>query len=312
MCCVEIAGAVYKERHDSIFCHSAYGQVVFGVQCVSLNGVNIDVFVQLNLNSFNAIFFVLAYADILITAKVNIITGFYILSFGQNTVSSKFPTAICYGILQLAYINSVSIMNACCNTGDTAVIVYGYFIINGCSITNQGDSCAFAVSQLGCCAVQSQFCIAVADTFDANQILIKLNLNSFNAVFCILAYADILVTIEVNIIAGFYIVCFGQNTISSKLPSAVLQLAYIYSISISYACSYVGNYFIISIQTISGNISFTAIANALIIIHEEFTSINAVNIKISVQFNINKSSKIGFFLAYGNIFIITAEVNAGT
>jgi hypothetical protein len=129
-------------------------------------------------------------------------------------------------------------MNACCNTGDTAVIVYGYFIINGCSITKQGDSCAFAVSQLGCCAVQSQFCTVIANAFDANQILVQLNLNSFNAVFYILAYADILVTIEVNIITGFNILCFGQNTISSKLPSAVLQLAYINSVCIMNACSY--------------------------------------------------------------------------
>ena len=49
VCCVECAGAVYKERHDSVFCHSAYGQVVFGVQSVGLNGVYINVFVQLNL-----------------------------------------------------------------------------------------------------------------------------------------------------------------------------------------------------------------------------------------------------------------------
>ena len=39
---------------------------------------------------------------------------------------------------------------------------------------------------------------------------------------------------------------------------------------------------------------------------------NAVNIKISVQLNVNKSSIIGFFLAYGNIFIVTAEVNGST
>ena len=39
MCCVEIAGAVYKERHDSVFSHSTYGQVVFGVQSVGLEGV---------------------------------------------------------------------------------------------------------------------------------------------------------------------------------------------------------------------------------------------------------------------------------
>ena len=39
VCCVEIAGAVYKERHDSVFSHSTYGQVVFGVQSVGLEGV---------------------------------------------------------------------------------------------------------------------------------------------------------------------------------------------------------------------------------------------------------------------------------
>ena len=39
VCCVECAGAVYKERHNSVFCHSTYGQVVFGVQCIGLDGV---------------------------------------------------------------------------------------------------------------------------------------------------------------------------------------------------------------------------------------------------------------------------------
>ena len=67
VCCVECAGAVYKERHDSVFCHSTYGQVVFGVQCVGLNIVYINVFVQLNLN----LSAVMAYADVLVTAEVN-------------------------------------------------------------------------------------------------------------------------------------------------------------------------------------------------------------------------------------------------
>ena len=310
VCCVEIAGAVYKERHNSVFCHSAYGQVVFGVQCVSLNGVYINVFVQLNLN----LSAVMAYADVLVAAEINKITGFYIGCFGCNTVGSEVPAHVssCTYCLQLTYVYCIIIVNACSYACNTAILVYGYCIVDSSGITKQFYGCALTVSQFGCKAAQGQLSIAIADGFDSSQILIQFNLNSFNAVFCILAYADILVTIEVNIIAGFYIFCFGQNTISSKLPRAVLQLAYIYSISIGYACSYVGNYFIISIQTISGNISFTAIANALIIIHEEVTSINAVNIKISVQFNINKSSKIGFFLAYGNIFIVTAEVNDST
>ena len=38
-CCIECASAVYEERHDSVFCRSTYGQVVFGIQCIGLNGV---------------------------------------------------------------------------------------------------------------------------------------------------------------------------------------------------------------------------------------------------------------------------------
>ena len=236
VCCVEIAGAVYKERHDSVFSHSAYGQVVFGVQCVGLNGVYINVFVQLNLN----LSAVMAYADVLVAAEVNKITGFYIGCFGCNTVGSEVPAHVssCTYCLQLAYVYGVCIMNACCNTGDTTVIVYGYFIVNGCGITEQGNSCAFTVSQFGCCAVQNKACTVIANGFNAYQILVQLDLNSFNAVFCILAYADILITDEVNIIIGFYIFCFGQNTVSSKFPSAVLQLAYIYSIIVVNACRY--------------------------------------------------------------------------
>ena len=39
MCTVECAGAVYEERHNSVVCCSTYGQVVFGIQCIGLNGV---------------------------------------------------------------------------------------------------------------------------------------------------------------------------------------------------------------------------------------------------------------------------------
>ena len=440
VCCVEIAGAVYKERHNSVFSHSTYRQVVFGVQCVSLNGVYINVFVQLNLN----LSAVMAYADVLVAAEINIIAGFNVGCFGCNTVGSQVPAHVssCTYCLQLAYVDSIIVVNACSYACDTAILVYGYCIVNSSSITKQFYRCALTVSQFGCKATQGQLSIAIADRFDIFQVFVQFNLNSFNAVFCILAYADILVTAEVNIITGFYIFCFGQNTISSKLPSAVLQLAYVYSIGISStcsytgnltilvegnlavdygiailhvdrcalavnhtcsscctiqchfsiaiadafdtnqifvqlnlnlsavmayadvlvtaeinifagsyigcfscntvggkipaficicsylfdffqlayiysisiinACSYVGDYFIVSIQTALGNVSFTAKANAHIAIHEVVACLNAVNIKISVQFNINKSSKIGFFLAYGNIFIVTAEVNDGT
>ena len=37
--CIECTVAVYEERHNSVFCHSTYGQIVFGIQYIGLNGV---------------------------------------------------------------------------------------------------------------------------------------------------------------------------------------------------------------------------------------------------------------------------------
>ena len=275
-----------------------------------------QIFVQFNLNSFNAVFCILAYADILVTVEVNIIAGFYIFCFGKNTISSKFPSAV----LQLAYIYCIISINAVSYACNAAVFIYVYFAVDGSSITEQFYGCALAVSKFAyhtAHCTQGQCCTTIADGFDIFQVFVQLNVN----LSLVMAYADVLVAVEINNFAGSYIGCFGCNTVGGKIPAFIcicsylfdfFQLAYIYSISIINACSYVGDYFIVSIQTALGNVSFTAKANAHIIIHEEVTSMNAVNIKISVQVNLNKGSIIGFFLAYGNIFIATAEVNCST
>ena len=39
VCSIECAVAVYEERHGPIYICSAYGQIVFGIQCIGLNGV---------------------------------------------------------------------------------------------------------------------------------------------------------------------------------------------------------------------------------------------------------------------------------
>ena len=39
VCSIECAVAVYEERHGPIYIRSAYGQIVFGIQCIGLNGV---------------------------------------------------------------------------------------------------------------------------------------------------------------------------------------------------------------------------------------------------------------------------------
>ena len=40
---IECAVTVYEERHAAAWICSAYGQVVFGVQCIGLNPIGIDV-----------------------------------------------------------------------------------------------------------------------------------------------------------------------------------------------------------------------------------------------------------------------------
>ena len=275
-----------------------------------------QILIQFNLNSVNTIFCILAYADILVTAEVNIIAGFYIFCFGQNTISSKLPSAV----LQLAYIYCIISINAVSYACNAAVFIYVYFAVDGSSITEQFYGCALAVSKFAyhtAHCTQGQCCTTIADGFDIFQVFVQLNFN----LSLVMAYADVLVAVEINNFAGSYIGCFGCNTVGGKIPAFIcicsylsdfFQLAYVYSISIIFAFSYVGNYFIVSIQTALGDVSFIAKTNAFFTIHEEVTSMNAVNIKISVQVNLNKSSEISFFLAYGNIFIVTAEINDST
>ena len=272
-----------------------------------------QIFVQFNLNSFNAVFCILAYADILVTVEVNIIAGFYIFCFGKNTISSKFPSAV----LQLAYIYCIISINAVSYACNAAVFIYVYFAVDGSSITEQFYGCALAVSKFAyhtAHCTQGQCCTTIADGFDIFQVFVQLNFN----LSLVMAYADVLVAAEINIFAGSYIGCLGCNTVGGQVPAFIcicsylfdfFQLAYVYSISIILAFSYISNYFTVSIQALFGDVSISANANTPIRIHEVIACLNAVNIKIFVQFNVNKSSIIGCFLTYGNIFIVTAEVN---
>ena len=96
MCCVECAGAVYEERHNSVVCRSTYGQVVFGIQCIGLNGVYINVFVQVNLNRIKKTLAFLAYGNIfIVTAKVNITARLYISYICCYCfINSQIPTLV--------------------------------------------------------------------------------------------------------------------------------------------------------------------------------------------------------------------------
>ena len=118
MCTVECASAAYEERHNSVVCCSTYGQVVFGVQCVGLNGVYIDIFVQLNLNNFNAVFYILTYADILVTIEVNIIARLYLSSCFYSTINRQIPTFVSVIRCRISShrrSHACTAHNTCCN-----------------------------------------------------------------------------------------------------------------------------------------------------------------------------------------------------
>ena len=163
VCTIECAVAVYEERYGAVFICSTYGQIVFCVQGVGLNIVYINVFVQLNLN----LSAVMAYADVLVTAEVNIIAGFYVGCFDCNTVGRQIPaciSSVAY-FFQLAIVYCVSISSTCRNAGNLAVLVNTNNIINNSTVIHHKDRCAFTVDNTcsTCCTIQCQFSTAVGN-----------------------------------------------------------------------------------------------------------------------------------------------------
>ena len=119
VCCIEIAGAVYKERHNTVFSHSTYGQVVFGVQCVGLNGVYINVFIQLNFN----IGTIISDVNVLVTAEVNSFTGSYFRCFAA--VSGQIPALVC---IICYFTNFLQLFFGCSLTGSCKAFISNSFI----------------------------------------------------------------------------------------------------------------------------------------------------------------------------------------
>ena len=288
VCCVEIAGAVYKERHDSIFCHSAYGQVVFGVQCISLNGVYINVFVQLNLN----LSAVMAYADVLVAAEINKITGFYIGCFGYNTVGSQVPALVgnfAY-FVQLAYVNSIIIINACCYAADfTGIVDTNNTIDLGAAIQHNYRCLAIGDA----CNTCSQGYTGLSVNYTGNIVQFTGKVNFYIVAIVansnILMIAGILFTAEINGCFRCYLICCAA--FSGKLPafisicSCIPQLAYVYSISIFSTCCYIDNltvsvssaygYCISSVSYAAGTQSNTAFTGNFGIMTENNSVINS-------------------------------------
>ena len=87
---IECTVAVYKERYSAVFICSTYGQVVFCVQCICLNIIDIDIFVQCHCD-FG---FFIAYTDIVIAREIYRASRCHISSSGSHTIGCQVPTLI--------------------------------------------------------------------------------------------------------------------------------------------------------------------------------------------------------------------------
>ena len=295
---IECTVAVYEERYSAVFICSTYGQIVFCVQCIGLNGVYTG----------NVAFFIDSYLTKLSGFRSDLAVVAVCIAYIQLTVTQ------CGIFIEHAIFQNY-VADFAFGCGYFAVFIYNQFAVGSIECTvavyEERYSAVFICSTYG----QVVFCVQCVGLNGVYiNIFIQLNLN----IGTIIADFNVLVAAEINNFAGSYIGCFGCNTVGGKIPAFIcicsylfdfFQLAYIYSISIINAFSYVSDYFIVSIQAIFGDVSIAAKTNAHIIIHEEFTSMNAVNIKVSAKFNLNGRAKKFLCCTYDDISFVTVKVN---
>ena len=177
---------------------------------------------------------IIAYFDIVVAAEVNscIRCNF---SRGFVTVCRKVPTLVSsfFYCIQLASVYCVSRICrnfAVCYAGNLAGIVNGNLIIKLDAIICKADAaCAFT------CA---------GDGLNASQLFFQRNANFIT----IIAYLNVSIAIKFNFITRFYIRCIAL--FSFQLPTLacasssftyLLQLCYVYCVSIFSTCCYIGN-----------------------------------------------------------------------
>ena len=203
-------------------------------QCCTAIADGFDIFqVFIQFNAYSST--VIAYADVLIAAKVNSFAGFYIGCFGCYTVSRQIPAFISvsgsfFYFLQLAYVYSIIIINACCYAADFAVLVEGNLAVDyGVTILHV-NRCAFTVNNAcsACCTIQCQLSIAVGNGGNISQIACNINLVIGLAVF--------------NCSFNCCILAIRQCSMFTCFCFYIFQLAYVYCVSISNTCCYAADF----------------------------------------------------------------------
>ena len=215
ICCIECAVAVYEERYGAVFICSTYGQVVFCVQCVGLNGIYINIFVQLNLY----IFAIIAYADVLVAAEVYSFTGCY---FGCCiAVSRKVPALVC---VICYFADFLQLLFGCSFT-----LAVSKTIISSSCIAKSAYSCSSAIhNYISCCytAACPDSAFAAADVYKSVIIAGKKN---------------IIIQSNFVFLATVFIEAFGYSNISTIGNSSMLACFGCYFLQLLFSCSFTGS-----------------------------------------------------------------------
>ena len=220
---IECAVAVYEERYSAVFICSTYGQVVFCVQCVGLNGVYINIIIQLNLN----IGTIIADFNVLVTTNVNSFTGSYFRCF--TAVSGQVPALVC---VLCYFTNFLQLLFGCSLT-----FAVSKAIISSSCIAKSAYGCSSTIhNNVACCytAACPNRAIAAADVYKSviisgkTNIVIQSNIILHTAVFCLFrSYSNIST--------------FGNNTVLACFFVYLLQLCHVDGIRIFSTCGNVSN-----------------------------------------------------------------------
>ena len=227
ICCIECAVAVYEERYGAVFICSTYGQVIFCVQCVGLNGVytgNVAFFIDSYLTKFSGF-----RSDLAVVAVC--------IAYIQLTVT-QCGIFIEYAIFQY-YVADFAF-----GCGYFAVFIYNQFAVGSIKCTvavyKERYSAVFICSTYG----QVVFCVQSIglNGVSLNRVYINVFVQLNLYIFAIIAYADVLVAAKVNSFAGCYFRCC--IAVCGKGPALVCVICYfadflqlLFSCSLTFAVS---------------------------------------------------------------------------
>ena len=308
-------------RHIEVACfYAVYSQILLQRQTICCNLKIIFAFLHVYSNcilfSANANAVACCIGGVFCIYCVDILS-IISCSFYYGSVSTCFYLGLscCAYLIQLAYIYSVIIINTICYIGNRLAICIQTAVGNICFtivayafvLIHEEVACFYAVysqsllqCQASCCNLKIIF--AFLHVY-SNCILFSANANAvaccIGGVFCIYC-VDILSIISCSFYYGSVSTCFYLGL---SCCAYLIQLAYIYSVIIINTICYIGNRLAICIQTAVGNICFTIVAYAFVLIHEELSCFYAVYSQVFIQLYLYIFASIAYF----DVIISTAE-----